>query len=435
MNKPRKELSKGCHTKTAIGRKENPKGFSKVSSQKSTRNRDGTKYSPPFQGHESPDIEKKFSKQQWKLLHIIHESFARIFAVYLSTRFLKDITATLLRIEQKTFEDYLTSIPRSSHFSGFTSPHLGGKAFMAVTSNVLHSLLAKENEPIPFEIPKTERGIMEEIPNHVCSILRASWMNVIDLCPSIERIEDAAHISRILPPGELILASSIEIEIHDVHGILELCIPSGFPEHVADRLNDPLVTELWKDPGKKLTRRQLNDILYIQEDFARLLAGFFSEWSKTEIEASIISLDQLSFEEFLRSVPRPCFIASLKLETLDNKALIAIDLEVLFPLLDRYHGGYGAIPEIIRPLSEQETVSMTKAMPRILAILRESWLRITDISPTLECFESNPRFASIVPPYYKVLVIDIQIMVHAVIGTMHLCIPLSALNFLNSSQK
>ena len=204
-------------------------------------------------------------------------------------------------------------------------------------------------------------------------------------------------------------------------------LPQGFLAFIADRLNDPSVGDLWKDPGEKLTKSQMTAIQSLHEKFAGSLAEFLSEWSKIPVKASLISLEQFPFEEFLRSVQRPGFMAGFKSDSLNGKALLAIDLEVIFSLLDRHQGGGGDLPKPLRPLSEPETHLMEKAMGHIIGILRDSWMPVIDLDPTLEFFESNPQFAQIVPPHFKGLDIVFEIRIQSIYGTLRLFLPLATL--------
>ncbi|MBF0501379.1 MAG: hypothetical protein HQM09_14660 [Candidatus Riflebacteria bacterium] len=398
-------------------------------------NSDKPRKMPAKSRHKSqrkPETRQEFipgglSRNQREALHHINETFARLFATFLAAQFRRDVSMTLLRIEPMGAEDFFHSIPQASFMAGFVSRPLSGKALLALTSNAIHCLLAKEYEPVPFGIPQTERGIMETVTRRGLGIFREAWINVIDLSPSIEWIDDELKIAKVDLSDTQILSIDFEVRIQDSMEIIKIGILPGFLVPIADQLNDPSLLDLWKDPGEKLTRSQLTAIDSLHGEFARSLARLLSDWSKTPVNASLISVNQISFEEFLRPAQRPGFMAGFKLEPLDGKALIAIDLEVVYSILDRHQGGNGDLPKPLRPLSEPETGLMEKVICSIFGIFRESWMPVTSLSPTIEFIESNPRFAGIVPPYFKVLEIGIQLRIQPVVGTLRVCLPLSTL--------
>ncbi len=100
-----------------------------------------------------------------------------------------------------------------------------------------------------------------------------------------------------------------------------------------------------------------------------------------------------------------------------------VNLNVVFTILDRLLGGTGTPLGSVRQLTEVETQIMQRIMGRILNILREAWINVVDLSPSIEFIESNPQFAQICPPNDMVLSIVVEIKIHDVTGLMNLCIP------------
>ena len=173
----------------------------------------------------------------------------------------------------------------------------------------------------------------------------------------------------------------------------------------------------------KFSKEQLGTIQLIHETFARLIGTYLSTQLRAYAQATIISVDQLTFDEFIRSIYNPTFITGFRSEKLDGKALIDINLNVVFTILDRLLGGTGSPLSNVRQLTEVETQIMQKIMARVLNILREAWINVIDLSPTIEFIESNPQFAQIVPPSDMVLSIIVEIKIHDVTGLLNICIP------------
>ncbi len=173
----------------------------------------------------------------------------------------------------------------------------------------------------------------------------------------------------------------------------------------------------------KFSKEQLGTIQLIHETFARLIGTDLSTHLRAYAQATIISVDQLTFEELIRSIFSPTFICTFRSDKLDGKALLDINLNVVFTILDRLLGGNGTPLGTLRQLTDVEAQIMTRVINRILERLREAWIHVIDFSPTLERLESNPQFAQIVPPGDMVLSVVIEIKIHDVTGTMTLCIP------------
>lgn len=173
----------------------------------------------------------------------------------------------------------------------------------------------------------------------------------------------------------------------------------------------------------KFSKEQLNTIQLIHETFARLVGTDLSTRLRAFAQATIIAVEQRTFEELIHSIYNPTFITILRSDNLDGKALIDINLNIVFTILDRLLGGNGTPLGILRQLTEVEKQIMGKVMVGIIDRLREAWINIIDLAPTIELIESNPQFAQIVPPSEIVLSITIEIKIHDVTGVMTLCIP------------
>ena len=173
----------------------------------------------------------------------------------------------------------------------------------------------------------------------------------------------------------------------------------------------------------KFSKEQLGTIQLIHETYARLIGTYLSTQLRAYAQATIISVDQLTFEEFIRSIYSPSFITGFKSEKLDGKALMDINLNVVFTILDRLLGGNGTPLSTLRQLTEIEIQIMQRIVSRLLGALREAWINVVDLTPSIEFIESNPQFAQIVPPGDMVLSIVLEIKIHDVTGLLNLCVP------------
>ncbi len=173
----------------------------------------------------------------------------------------------------------------------------------------------------------------------------------------------------------------------------------------------------------KFSKEQLGTIQLIHETFARLVGTDLSTKLRAYAQATIIAVEQKTFEELIHSIYNPTFISIFRSDNLDGKALIDINLNIVFTILDRLLGGNGTPLGQLRQVTEVEKQIMQKVMVGILDRLREAWINIIDFAPTLELVESNPQFAQIVPPGDMTLSITIELKIHDVTGVMTLCIP------------
>jgi len=112
----------------------------------------------------------------------------------------------------------------------------------------------------------------------------------------------------------------------------------------------------------------------------------------------VASVDQLTYEEFIRSIPNPTTLAVINMDPLKGMALLEIDPSVTYTIIDWLFGGQGEGAKISRELSEIEAAVIESIIVRILGNMREAWSTVIDLRPRLGQIETNPQFAQVVPP-------------------------------------
>ena len=141
------------------------------------------------------------------------------------------------------------------------------------------------------------------------------------------------------------------------------------------------------------------------------------------VNVHVASVDQLTYEEFIRSIPTPTTLAVVSMDPLKGQAILEIDPSVTFTIIDRLFGGSGEGAKLNRELTDIEHSVMEGIIVRILGNMREAWTTVIDLRPRLSQIETNPQFAQIVPPSEMVVLVTLETKVGEVEGMMNFCIP------------
>ena len=143
------------------------------------------------------------------------------------------------------------------------------------------------------------------------------------------------------------------------------------------------------------------------------------------IEVSVAHIEQLTYSEFIHSLPNPtCFNLLKCAEQLDGQLCLEISPLIIYPIIDRLLGGSNAdlfIPQ--RPLTQIEQRLVQRITDRATHHLSEAWSNLTPLTFRVEDFESNPQLVQIVPPNETVVVVGFELKMGNRAGTMSLCIP------------
>lgn len=173
----------------------------------------------------------------------------------------------------------------------------------------------------------------------------------------------------------------------------------------------------------KVSKDQLRTLQMIHETFARLVTTSLSAQLRLLVHVHVASADQLTYEEFIRSLPTPTTLAIINMEPLKGSTILEIDPTLTFCIIDRLFGGKGETIKIQRELTDIERTVVEGVIVRMLGSLREAWTNVIDLRPRLANVETNPQFAQLVPPTDMVVLVTFDVRIGEVEGMMNFCIP------------
>ncbi len=173
----------------------------------------------------------------------------------------------------------------------------------------------------------------------------------------------------------------------------------------------------------KFSKDQLHTLQVIHDTYARALSTFLSAQLRMPVQMEVLSVEQLTYDEFMRSIPNPTILNICSFYPLEGNIIIEINPNLGFALLDRLLGGQGQAPSKIRSLTEIEATVMDRIVQRMLTYFAEPWEGIIEIEPSLERVESNPQFTQLVSPAEVMMIISIETKLGDVLGMINICIP------------
>ena len=173
----------------------------------------------------------------------------------------------------------------------------------------------------------------------------------------------------------------------------------------------------------RFSKDQIRGISRIHENYARLLTTFFSAQLRTYVNISVVSVDQIPYEEFIRSIPEMTVLNVYSLHPLDGRIIMEVNPSIAYGLLDRVLGGKGNSVNKIDNLTEIETMLMSQLFDKAMVNLQEAWANVVDIDPVLEEFEVNPQFLQMVSPNETVVVVSLNTEIGQTSGMINICIP------------
>ncbi len=173
----------------------------------------------------------------------------------------------------------------------------------------------------------------------------------------------------------------------------------------------------------RVSKDQMRTLQNLHEGYARLFSTTLTNFLRTFVDIELVSVDQLTFSEFVMSVSNPSCIYIFKMEPLEGSAIVEINPSLVFFIIDRLFGGQGRPSEQNRELTQIEQNVIYKIVERGLSDLKEVWEHVGVFSPKIDTYETNPQFVQIAPPGETVILISLEVRMQNASGLMSLCFP------------
>ncbi len=141
---------------------------------------------------------------------------------------------------------------------------------------------------------------------------------------------------------------------------------------------------------ERVSKDQMRALEALHEGFGRNFGAALSGYLRTIIEVNVANIEQLTYSEFIHSLPNPTCFNLLKAEQLEGQLCLEISPLIIYPIIDRLLGGSNAdlfIPQ--RPLTQIEQRLVQRITDRATHHLSEAWSNLTPI--TFSVAEGEPE--------------------------------------------
>jgi flagellar motor switch protein FliM len=174
----------------------------------------------------------------------------------------------------------------------------------------------------------------------------------------------------------------------------------------------------------RIPKSQVRAIHLLHDTFVRNLVSSLSAYLRSYLTVNLVSVEQLSYAEFLDGLPSPTCIVSLGLSPYDGSGVMELNPSLVFPILEMLLGGTGkSSASIQRDITEIEQKLLDGLFRIILHDLREAWKAVTAIDFIIESMETEPQLLHILAPNEAVVSIGIEVRIGDAVGMMNIAMP------------
>ncbi len=174
----------------------------------------------------------------------------------------------------------------------------------------------------------------------------------------------------------------------------------------------------------KFSKEHLRALQDVHREFSRQLSLVLTAYLRMRIEIEVVSTDQLTYDEFIRSMPSPMTIGIFELNPLPGQILLGISFEILSCIVDRMLGGLGLSEYKQRELTDIEEALAKKVIERIVKNLESAWSNIIPVQGNVVGLDNNYQMVQVASTGEIVALITFEIQVAGkYFGLMSLCFP------------
>jgi flagellar motor switch protein FliM len=195
-------------------------------------------------------------------------------------------------------------------------------------------------------------------------------------------------------------------------------------QNIQDRKREaPAVKFDFRRPDR-IPKSQVRAIHLLHDTFVRNLVSSLSAYLRSYLTVNLVSVEQLSYAEFLDGLPSPTCIVSLGLSPYDGNGVLELNPSLVFPIIEMLLGGTGKSSiNIQRDLTEIEQRLLDGLFRIILQDLREAWKAVTSVDFTTESMDTEPQLLHVLAPNEAVVSIGIEMRIGDAVGMMNIALP------------
>lgn len=198
-------------------------------------------------------------------------------------------------------------------------------------------------------------------------------------------------------------------------------------EQQLEEVTQPKVKEYDFRRPVRLSKEYLSTVTMVCEDFAKILVNQLSTQLRRPVELKLASIEQVSFDEFVHSVPRFTLMGLFESHPLDGVQIVEINPQASLQMVELLCG-YNLSEEQTEisgrdHFTEIERSILEEVLDLCVQSFESSWRDIVQLESKMESLETNPQLLQNMSPNEPVVLATFSMTIGGNHSFMNLCIP------------
>lgn len=178
----------------------------------------------------------------------------------------------------------------------------------------------------------------------------------------------------------------------------------------------------FKSP-QKFSKDHIRTLEKVHDNFARIISNYLTGQLRRSVKVNIESVEQVPYEEFIRSIPSPTVIAYFRMPPLQGNIILEINPEFAFQILEILLGGFGNRGNVVKELTDIEKNIISMVLSDIIRNFKLAWAEVLEVKPEFEGLETNPSANQTLAPNEPIALLSFSVEVGKSNTYINLCIP------------
>ncbi|EES91522.1 flagellar motor switch protein FliM [Clostridium botulinum] len=174
---------------------------------------------------------------------------------------------------------------------------------------------------------------------------------------------------------------------------------------------------------QKFSKDHIRTLELIHDNFARIISNYLTAQVRTNVKIKIETVQQITYEEFIHSVPNPTILTIFKMPPLSGSILFETNPQFAYKVIDVLLGGPGVGQYKTREFTDIDKNIIKQINKGLIANLKLAWEDVIQVEPEIEGLETNPALNQTLAPNEPVALITFSVEMGGNSTFINICIP------------
>lgn len=174
---------------------------------------------------------------------------------------------------------------------------------------------------------------------------------------------------------------------------------------------------------QKFSKDHMRTLELIHDNYARIISNYLTAQVRNNVKVKIESIEQITYEEFIHSIPNPTILTIFKMPPLSGSILFETNPQFVYEIIDILLGGGGSGQYTSREFTDIDKNIIMKINQELISNLKLAWGDVVEVTPDIEALETNPALNQTLAPHEPVALITFSVEMRGNNTFINICVP------------